>query len=459
MNRQSRQALSNAAHFIGKTMSPPNTRRAFIRGSAAALTSSLLVGPQAAALQAPSPNAAVGPPDGAPGAVARNESYWSTIAAHYEISADFTNLENGYYGIMTRAVSDDFKRNIDKLNRENSCFLRREFDRDGIELIRAQLAQHLGVDTDEVAITRGATESLQNLISNYQLLRKGDTVLYGDLDYDAMQYAMNDLAERRGANVVVVRTPEPATRQGVIDAYDRAMQSNQRAKLLLLTHISHRTGLVYPVGDIVALARQRGIDVIVDVAQSWGQLDYRMADLRADFVGGNLHKWIGAPLGIGFIYIRKERLPAIGVHLGDRDYEASDIRSRVHSGTLNAAGIMTVPTALALHAEIGTKNKGARLRYLRDHWVGQLRGNERVQLLTPDADGMSGAVTSFRIRGKTSFEDNSAISGQLMEQFRIFTVPRRGPVGGSCIRVTPALFTATADLDRLVRAIGLIAKA
>jgi selenocysteine lyase/cysteine desulfurase len=422
-------------------------RRAFLRGSAvAALAATHHLGAQAATVALPPAAAA-----------ADDEAYWREVAAHYDVSRDFINLENAYYGIMSRPVADDFKRNIDILNRDNSRLLRQEFDRDGIEAIRVQLAQHLGVPSDEIAITRGATESLQNLISNYKLLKQGDTILYGDLDYDAMQYAMNDLAERHGARVGVVRIPEPATRQALLDVYEQALRANPRARLLLLTHISHRTGLVFPVDEIIRMARQRGVDVIADVAQSWGQLDYRLPDLQADFIGGNLHKWIGAPLGLGFIYIRKERLADIGVHLGDRDYAATDIRSRVHSGTLNAAGIMTIPKALELHARIGAAAKGARLRHLRDHWVRQARTIDKVEILTPDTAGMYGAVTSFRIRGLTTPEQNTALVRRLMEQHKIFTVARHGAVGGSCIRVTPALFTQPAQLDKLAVALRQIA--
>jgi isopenicillin-N epimerase len=423
------------------------TRRAFLHGSAvAALAATHSLGAQAAVPGLPATPAAAG-----------DEAYWRKVAEHYEVSADFTNLENAYYGIMSKPVSEDFKRNIDILNRDNSRFLRREFDRDGIEAIRVQLAQHLGAPVEEIAITRGATESLQNLISNYKLLKPGDTILHADLDYDAMIYAMNDLAERHGARVGIIRIPEPATRQSVLDAYEQALRDNPRARLLLLTHISHRTGLVFPVDEITRMARQRGVDVILDVAQSWGQIDYRLSELQADFIGGNLHKWIGAPLGLGFIYVRKARLADIGVHLGDRDYQATDIRSRVHSGTLNAASIMTVPKALQMHAQIGAAAKGARLRHLRDYWVGQARSIDKVEILTPDTPGMYGAVTSFRIKGIAAPEQNTALARRLMDEFGIFTVVRHGPIGGSCIRVTPALFTQTAQLDKLVAALRKIA--
>lgn len=426
------------------------SRRTFLQGSMIAAGTVGATPPLHAQAQTPFIKAPAGPV----AQVVRDEAYWREIRSHYDVSGDFINLENAYYGIMTRAVADDFKRHIDRLNRDNSYFLRREFDRQGIEAIRATLAQHLGVPTDEVALTRGATESLQNLISNYQLLKAGDTIMYGDLDYDSMQYAMNDLAARRGATVAMVTTPEPATRQGVLDAYEQALKAHPRTRLLLLTHISHRTGLVYPIAELVKMAKVRGVDVIVDVAQSWGQLDYQLPDLQADFVGGNLHKWIGAPLGLGFIYIRKERMSAIGVHLGNADYAPTDIRARVLAGTVNAAALMTIPDALRQHDAMGTRNKGARLRHLRDHWVAQLRGNSKVQILAPD--DMSGAVTSLRLAGKTSFTDNVALQKILIDQYGIFTVPRKGPAGGACLRVTPALFTTTAELDKFTTAIGKI---
>jgi selenocysteine lyase/cysteine desulfurase len=423
------------------------TRRAFLHSSAvAALAATQSTGAQAAVPGLPTTPASAG-----------DEAYWRKVAQHYDVSADFTNLENAYYGIMSKPVSEDFKRNIDLLNRDNSRYLRREFDRDGIEAIRVQLAQHLGAPTDEIAITRGATESLQNLISNYKLLKPGDTILHADLDYDAMIYAINDLAERHEARVGIIRIPEPATRQSVLDAYEQALRDNPRARLLLLTHISHRTGLVFPVDEITRMAKQRDVDVILDIAQSWGQIDFRVSELQADFIGGNLHKWIGAPLGLGFIYVRKARLADIGVHLGDRDFAATDIRSRVHSGTLNAASIMTIPKALQMHARIGAAAKGARLRHLRDHWVAQARKIDKVEILTPDTPGMYGAVTSFRIKGVAAPEQNTALANRLMDQYKIFTVVRHGPVGGSCIRVTPALFTTTAQLDQLTAALRKIA--
>lgn len=290
--------------------------------------------------------------------------------------------------------------------------------------MRVKVAEAVGAGVEEIALTRGATEALQHLIGGYNRLKPGDGVLYADLDYDSMQYAMNALRARRGVDVVKFDVPEPATRQAVLDAYARAIEANPKTRLLLLTHVSHRTGLVMPVAEIARMAKAKGIDTIVDAAHSWGQIDFKVSELEADFVGFNLHKWIGAPLGVGFLYIRKDRLAAIDRDMGDEDFAESDIRSRVHTGTVNFATVLTVPTAVALHQQIGAAAKQARLRHLRDYWVSRVRGFKDIEILTPDEAGSYGAITSFRLAGKTSKVDNEAIVVKLRDSHKVMTVRR-----------------------------------
>lgn len=380
---------------------------------------------------------------------------WDALAASYDLADDIVNLENGYFGVMARPVLEDYQRNLAYLNRHNSHHLRTRFDRAGIEAVRARLAAHAGVAPHEIALTRGATEALQNLILNYRPLKAGDSVMVSNLDYGTALDAMRALAKRREALVVSVSLPEPATRQGVVDAYEAALRQHPRTRLLLLTHVSHRTGLVLPVADIARIARTRGVDVVVDVAHSYGQLDFRIADLGADFVAATLHKWIGAPLGLGFLYIRDGRLPDVDIESGNTEFPDSDIRARVHAGTVNVAGVMTIPAALDFHDRIPLTIRAARMGALRDYWVARVRDLPQVQILAPD--DMRGAITSFRLAGQVTPAANQALARRLAQDFGIFTVARDGPLGGSCIRVTPSYFTTTAQLDQLVNAIRTLA--
>lgn len=426
-------------------------RRSFVMGLAAA-TAAVSVPPAKAQTSIPALPALN------TNAVANDSTYWEAVRKLYTVSPGIVNLENGYWGIMAEPVRLEYLAKTDMVNRENSFYARTQFGRDA-EMARQSLASAVGASPQELALTRGATEAMQLLIGGYNKLQPGDTVLYADLDYDSMQYAMNWLKERRGVNVVKFSIPEPATRGAVLQTYQKVLADHPKAALLLVTHVSHRTGLVMPVAEIAALARARGVDVVLDAAHSWGQIDFKVQDLGVDFIGFNLHKWIGAPLGVGFIYIAKSRLGDIDRAMGDEDWAPTDIRSRVHTGTYNFASVLALPGALALHQQIGPRAKALRLRYLRDYWVSRVRGFKGMEILTPDDPGMAAGITSFRLAGKGTAADNNAVVAQLRDQFGIFTVRRGGVAKGQCIRVSPAIYTSEAELDRLVKALEVITSA
>ena len=389
-------------------------------------------------------------PATAPEQLATDESYWRQVAAQYDITRDVIQLENGNWGSMSRPVLAAYERHQRKINRQNSYYARHEYGAD-YEKVRARIAAALAVSVEEIALTRNATEALQALIGSYNVLRPGDAVLYADLDYDAMQMNMQWLAARRGVKVVKIDLPEPATHQGVIDAYAAALKAHPQVRMMLLTHVSHRTGLLLPVKEIAELARRRNIDVILDSAHAWGQVDFHLPALGVDFIGLNAHKWIGNVIGVGVMYIRRERIPAIDPYMGDTAFPATDIRARVHTGTSNFAAYMTAPDALDFHEAIGTPAKEARLRYLRDLWAEPLREHREWEILTPPDKRMHAGITSFRRRGRTSLEDNIALARRLLEEAKIFTVHRSDLASGACVRVTPAVFNNPDEVARLLQ--------
>jgi selenocysteine lyase/cysteine desulfurase len=435
------------------------SRRSFLKGAALVGAASLTL--PSRALASAHPGAAAGPlppltpPDGPAEQVARDETFWASVAERYRVRGDVTNMEAGYFGLMAGPVLEAFHRHTDRVNRDNSILARREFPALS-QQVRAEVAAFLGTKPTEITFSRNATEALQALIGQYNGLRTGDTIVYADLDYNAMQYSMNALAARTGARLVTFDIPEPASRSNVIAAYARVLDANPRTKLLLLTHCNNKTGLLLPVKEIVALARPRGIDVVVDAAHSFGQVALTMADLDADFVGLNLHKWIGAPVGAGVMYIREGRLAPIDRAHGDPG-SLQSIDSRLHTGTTNFATILSIPDALAFQASIGMANKAARLRYLRDRWVAAVRDVKGVGVLTPDEPGLVGAITGFRLHGRGAREANQAITNTLFTEFGIFTHWRTGLAKGDCVRVTPALYNSAADADKLASAITTIA--
>jgi selenocysteine lyase/cysteine desulfurase len=378
-----------------------------------------------------------------------DEPFWTAVSGLYAVSHELANLENGYWGAMAEPVKDVYRHWTDRVNFENTLLIRDCWP-DAMERITRTVAAALGCGTDEIVLTRGATEAMLALIGGYARLQPGDTVLYCDLDYPAMRHAMEWLRERRGVVPVRLAVPEPATHESVLETYAQALRRHPKTRLVLLTHLGHCTGLVMPVRELAAMAQAAGADVIVDAAHSWGQMDFDVASLGVPFAAFNLHKWIGAPLGCGCMYIRKDKLAAIDTYFGDRDFADTDVRSRIHTGSPNFAAWLTIPAALQLHQRISARAKAARLRSLRDHWVRQVHEWRGIEILTPDDAGMVAGITAFRLTGRTSASDNDAIVAALRNSHGVLTVRRSGPDRGDVVRVTPTVYTSRADLDRLV---------
>ncbi|SAK46637.1 aminotransferase class V-fold PLP-dependent enzyme [Caballeronia ptereochthonis] len=389
--------------------------------------------------------------------LAADEIYWSAVRGLYRQSDELINLENGFWGAMAEPVKAMFQYWTDRVNRETTLLIRRHYVplHDGL---RERVAAAMGCAVEEIELTRNATEALLALISGYNRLAPGDTVLYSDLDYPCCKDAMEWLRERRGVTPVRLTMPEPATREAVLDAYASALRAHPRTRLVLLSHVCFATGLVLPVAELSALAKEAGADVIVDAAHSWGQLDFDVPDLNAPFAALNLHKWIGAPLGCGAIYIRKGHVASIDPYLGDRTWPADDIRARVHTGSPNFAAWLTLPAALDLHRRIGARAKEARLRALRDAWAQPAREIDDVQILTPGDASMTAGITAFRLKGHATKQACDAIVAALRERFGVFTVARTGPDAGDVVRVTPAVFSRMEDAKRLLEGIETLSR-
>ncbi|MER6853596.1 aminotransferase class V-fold PLP-dependent enzyme [Streptomyces flaveolus] len=280
-----------------------------------------------------------------------------SLPSLWDVDRSVVNLENAYWGVMPRSVEQEYAKQTRYLNRHNVTFVR-----DGIpghertvamDQVRAEVAQLMGASKEEFTLTRNGTEAMQNLILQYGFLNPGDAVMYADLDYDEIQQAMASLTRRRGVQVIKFSVPEPATTANILDAYQSQLNKTPAGlKLLLVTHLSNRTGIVMPVREIVSMARARGVDTLVDATQTIGHLDYTLSDLDADFVGFSLHKWLCAPLGTGAIWIRGSRWGSIEPCMGNTMFPPEDTRSRSSVGTVNFAADLTVPKAIEFHRGI-----------------------------------------------------------------------------------------------------------
>ncbi|WP_047532445.1 aminotransferase class V-fold PLP-dependent enzyme [Pseudomonas sp. 11/12A] len=383
---------------------------------------------------------------------ARDESFWRTFADRYDVQPGPINLENGYFGRMSRTVVEEYQRNIELINRSNSVYVRQRFEAsDGLKIL-ARVAGLIGVPADAVALTRNASDGLQSLIRNYNRLQPGDQVLVCDLEYDTVKGAMRWLARRhRGVEVIEIEHRHPASFDSLLTTYREAFVRYPRLKLMALTHVTHRTGLVMPVKAIAAAAREHGVDVILDGAHALGQLAFDLEELGIAFAAYNLHKWIGAPLTLGFLYIAPERLGDIDPDMGEMHFPITDIRARTPYSTPNIPALLTLPLVLEEHwAMGGAAAKGARLNYLRNLWVRAARELPGIEVLTPDDPRLCCGITSMRF---TAHNDQQSMVERLLNDYNLFTVVRSGAACGPCIRITPGLTTTAADMAQLITAL------
>ncbi|MFP0193892.1 aminotransferase class V-fold PLP-dependent enzyme [Pseudomonas sp. PHC1] len=383
---------------------------------------------------------------------ARDEAFWQTFADRYDRHPGPVNLENGYFGRMSRTVIEEYQRNIELINNSNSIYVRQRFEQHDNLDIRAQLAELIGVRAQSVAFTHNATAGLQSLIRNYNRLQPGDQVLICDLEYDTVKGAMRWLARHRGVEVIEIEHTHPASFDSLLATYREAFIRYPKLKLMALTHVTHRTGLVMPVQAIASLAKEHGVDIILDGAHALGQIEFDLEALGIAFAGYNLHKWIGSPLTLGFIYIAPQRVLDIDPDMGEMHFPVGDIRSRTPYSTPNIPALMTLPLVFEEHRALGgAAAKGARMNYLRNLWVSAVRNLPGIEVTTPDDPRLYCGITSMRF---TRHADQQAMAERLLNDYNLFTVVRNGAACGPCIRITPSLTTTAAEIQLLVQALN-----
>lgn len=372
------------------------------------------------------------------------------IASQYPQSTSrVINLEHGYFGAMALPVQAAFEEAVRYANAHLSPFVRGEFTARHVDVLRDRLAQLINAEPHEILLTRSASESMQVLIGQYVPLQRGDAVLWSNLDYPAMRNSMAWLEQRRGVTPLALQFELPISQDALLQRYQQAILDTPKLKLMLLSQVYPCNGQQVPVREIVAFARAHGVDVLVDSAHALGQLPVDVQQMDLDFAGFNLHKWIGAPPGLGFVFIRAAQLPKIEPHMGDRDYPVSDIRCRLHAGMPPLGAILATPAALDFHASLGgTEGKRARLAELREYWVSRVAGLPGLRLLSPRAAEHGTALVAFAVDGMSARE----LQQTLLNRFNIFTVERN--IGYTdVVRATVALTTTTDELDQLVNAL------
>jgi selenocysteine lyase/cysteine desulfurase len=394
----------------------------------------------------PTGRSAAAMPSGAPRGP-DDEAWWAAIAAQYEPS-DFINLEHGFFTRAARPVLAAQTRYRDAIQRRGAHFMRTDLEA-RIEGVRTRLAAFAGVPAEELALVRNTTEAM-NIVLQGLPWSPGDEIVFSNQDYDTMVGILQTLVRRRGVVLREATLPEqPGSDDEVIAAY--LAHVGPRTKLALVTQVIHLTGHVLPVAPLAAVLRERGVKVLVDGAHGFAQLPGAIPALGGDFFAASLHKWLGAPLGNGLLWMRAAEIERVEPLFADVARPAHDIRRFEHIGTRPVHDLEAIVDAIDVHEHMGSEAKRARLLYLRQRWVSAVATRSTVRLRSPLDDARACAIATLSIDRLTP----RALQAALWERHRIYTVAIEHPVIQG-VRVTVHPSTSATDIDRLVAALDTL---
>jgi selenocysteine lyase/cysteine desulfurase len=374
-------------------------------------------------------------------AVAPDEEYWSGIQRAFDVDRTMVNLNNGGVSPAPTHVLDAMIRDLRFSNELPVEHMWRVLE-PRVESVRREVAREFGCDPEELAITRNASEANETMIFGLDLAR-GDEVIVTTQNYPRMLTAWDQRARRDGIVVkrITFEVP-PRSDEYVVARFREAITPRTRA--IEVTHITNLTGQILPVREIVAMARPLGVRVFVDGAHAFAHFPFTRDDLGCDYYGTSLHKWLLAPVGTGFLYVRRDRIPSLWPLMAAPREMDADVRKYEEIGTHPAANHNAIAVALAFHRAIGAERKAARLRYLRDRWARRLlAASPRVKVLTPlDDPRRAGGIGFFGVDGV----DPGKLGAWLLARHRIVTTPIVFPEF-SGIRVTPNVYTTLDEVD------------
>jgi isopenicillin-N epimerase len=377
--------------------------------------------------------------------VAADEGYWRDIQQAFTLDRTIINLNNGYTCPSPRVVHEALKRYLDMSNQAPIHYMWNLLE-PNIETVRRKLAAEVGCDAEELAITRNASEALQ--ICQLGLdLQPGDEVVTTNQDYGRMLDTWDQRVRRDKIKVTKISFPVPTTNLSELtDRITRAI--TPKTKIIHICHITNLTGQLFPVRDIARLARARGIQTIVDGAHAFAHFPFKMSDLECDYYGCSLHKWLLAPVGTGFLYVRRENIAKLWPLTPAAASKTDNIRKFEEVGTHPAANHNAIAEALAFHQAIGIERKSARLRYLNDRWVKQIDTLPRVKILSSREPDQAWGLANVSLEGV----DVAKAYDFLWAKYRIITAAiKHAEYQG--LRVTPNIYTTLEEVDTFAAAI------
>jgi selenocysteine lyase/cysteine desulfurase len=380
-----------------------------------------------------------------PDHAAQEEDLWTRIAQAYTVSANLLNLNNAGVSPHPLIVQDTVERFYRFSNEAPSHYMWHILDK-GREMLRSKLADLAGTSAEQVAINRNATEALATVAYGLTL-NKGDEIVMARQDYPNMMQTWKQKEMREGIKINWINFKLPIEDNDAF-VHEYIQATTPKTRIWHISHMINWTGQILPVKKLCEEARKRNILSIVDGAQTFGQLDFKISDINPDYFGTSLHKWLCAPFGTGFLYVKRELITSLWPLFSSDHPQSDNIRKFEVLGTRSFPSELAITQAIDFHNAIGSKRKEERLRFLKNYWCEKVRHHPKVKLHVSLQPEFSCAIGNFSVDGIDSIK----MVSRLLNEYQIHTVPMIWEnVNG--VRVSPQIYTGTRDLDRFAEAI------
>jgi isopenicillin-N epimerase len=381
-------------------------------------------------------------------------AYWSKIRDQFPLSRDKVFFNNGTIGAMPTVVVNRMVEQIQKMAADVA-----EWDYRGPEWIggygdypdlRGKMAKLLNADEKEISLTENNTCSMSYVGSGLDLPHDAE-ILITDQEHPGGQSVWLNAVKRHGGAVAKMTMPKPM--HSSEEAFEIVKKSiTPRTKVIAISHMISGSGAILPVKEICAEARRRGIFTVLDGAQTVGHIAVDVKDIGCDAYVGCFHKWLLAPAGNGFLYLRADRNAEVWPSICSGHWDSQDDNGYRLSqrGTGSLAVLMGAEAAMDFHNQIGAARVQQRIKYLGEYLRDGLRRIPKIKFYTPLDSKINAGITVYGLDGINGAQLQDAMWNR--ERLR----PRAS--GGIALRHSTHIFNSTEEIDRSLKVMRDLAK-
>jgi selenocysteine lyase/cysteine desulfurase len=373
--------------------------------------------------------------------------YWDSISKHFLFQDGLIMMNNGTLGPMPEPVFNTLIKYF-KLQVTNpfDCY---NFIPRKKEEVRAKLARFINASPDEVVMTRNTTEGM-NFVANGLDLKEGDEVILSSMEHPAGTHPWKLKEKRCGIKIKEVPFGlPPKSVDEIVGDFQKAI--TPRTKVISISHTVFISGLISPLKELSKMAHEKGILVLADSAHGLGMLNLNLEELGADFFASSPYKWLGAPTGVGLLYVRKEAQDKLWPTIASSGWDSQENARKYETlGQRADALIVALAEALDFQNAIGRERIERRIKTLAGYLKRELKKIQGVKLHTSQDPYLSGGLTAFSVEGV----EPQKMVDYLRERYNIVirTIGNK-KAGTYGVRVSTHIYVSLKHIDMLLEGV------